>query len=126
MPIIIHNESEQARAWSQIFSEDTKKQSIPVIQAWQLNERMYLSFLCLTQYWSNRHPFRHPAYLCIFLVRYGDLQGLNKQETADRYGKEQVHEWRRSYDIPPPNGESLEMCAQRAVAYFKDEVCLKL
>jgi bisphosphoglycerate-dependent phosphoglycerate mutase len=54
--------------------------------------------------------------------RYGELQGLNKQETADRFGKEQVHEWRRSYDIPPPNGESLEMCAERAVAYFKDQV----
>ncbi|KAE8077347.1 hypothetical protein FH972_015919 [Carpinus fangiana] len=93
VPIIIHNESEQARAWSQIFSEDTKKQSIPVIASWQLNERMY-----------------------------GELQGLNKQETADRYGKEQVHEWRRSYDIPPPNGESLEMCAQRAVAYFTDQI----
>lgn len=57
-----------------------------------------------------------------FLCRYGELQGLNKQETADRFGKEKVHEWRRSYDIPPPNGESLEMCAQRAVAYFKDNV----
>lgn len=54
--------------------------------------------------------------------RYGELQGLNKQETADRYGKEQVHEWRRSYDIPPPNGESLEMCAERAVAYFREHV----
>ena len=54
--------------------------------------------------------------------RYGELQGLNKQETAERYGKEQVHKWRRSYDIPPPNGESLEMCAERAVAYFKDQV----
>lgn len=56
------------------------------------------------------------------LCRYGELQGLNKQETADKYGKEQVHEWRRSYDIPPPNGESLEMCAERAVAYFKENV----
>ncbi|KAG5048781.1 hypothetical protein JHK85_009884 [Glycine max] len=55
-------------------------------------------------------------------ARYGELQGLNKQETADRYGKEQVHEWRRSYDIPPPNGESLEMCAERAVAYFRDQI----
>lgn len=57
-----------------------------------------------------------------YFLRYGELQGLNKQETAERYGKEQVHEWRRSYDIPPPNGESLEMCAQRAVTYFRDEV----
>lgn len=64
-----------------------------------------------------------PALTQAFLpFRYGELQGLNKQETADRYGKEKVHEWRRSYDIPPPNGESLEMCAQRAVAYFKEHV----
>jgi len=64
-------------------------------------------------------------YLCHtgYHFRYGELQGLNKQETAQRYGKEQVHEWRRSYNIPPPNGESLEMCAERAVAYFRDQVC---
>ncbi|KAM7258803.1 hypothetical protein ACFE04_014544 [Oxalis oulophora] len=93
VPIFLHNESEQARKWSEIYSEDTKKQSIPVIASWKLNERMY-----------------------------GELQGLNKQETADRYGKEQVHEWRRSYDVPPPNGESLEMCAERAVAYFTENI----
>ncbi|XAR48578.1 Phosphoglycerate mutase (2,3-diphosphoglycerate-dependent) [Bertholletia excelsa] len=93
VPIITHNENEQAKSWSQIFSEETKKRCIPVITAWQLNERMY-----------------------------GELQGLNKQETADRYGKDQVHEWRRSYDIPPPNGESLEMCADRAVSYFKEQI----
>lgn len=93
VPIVLHNESEQAKSWSQIFSEETKKQCIPVVTAWQLNERMY-----------------------------GELQGLNKQETADRYGKEKVHEWRRSYNIPPPNGESLEMCAERAVAYFKEHI----
>ncbi|KAI4345221.1 hypothetical protein L6164_012363 [Bauhinia variegata] len=91
VPIIIHNESEQAQTWTGIFSEETKKQSIPVITAWQLNERMY-----------------------------GELQGFNKRETAERVGKEQVHEWRRSYDVRPPGGESLEMCSQRAVAYFKD------
>ena len=68
-------------------------------------------------WWTSHGNF--PCHL-----RYGELQGLNKQETADRFGKEQVHEWRRSYDIPPPNGESLEMCAERAVAYFKDQVRL--
>ncbi|KAJ6801225.1 uncharacterized protein M6B38_198855 [Iris pallida] len=93
VPIIMHKESEQAMEWSQVYSEETKKQSIPVVTAWQLNERMY-----------------------------GELQGLNKQETADKFGKEKVHEWRRSYDIPPPNGESLEMCAERAVAYFKEQI----
>lgn len=67
-----------------------------------------------------------PASNVVLPFRYGELQGLNKQETADRYGKEQVHEWRRSYDIPPPNGESLEMCAERAVAYFKDQVWMTM
>lgn len=58
----------------------------------------------------------------MFFYRYGELQGLNKQEIKERYGEEQVHEWRRSYDIPPPGGESLEMCSQRAVAYFREHV----
>jgi 2,3-bisphosphoglycerate-dependent phosphoglycerate mutase len=40
IPVIMHNESEQAHRWSQIYSEETLKQSIPVITAWQLNERM--------------------------------------------------------------------------------------
>ena len=68
------------------------------------------------------NPLSWIIHVLSSLCRYGELQGLNKQETADRFGKEKVHEWRRSYDIPPPNGESLEMCAQRAVAYFKDNV----
>lgn len=74
---------------------------------------------------QHRFPFFKDLLLpSVFLYRYGELQGLNKQETADRFGKEQVHEWRRSYDIPPPNGESLEMCAERAVAYFKEHVSI--
>ncbi|GLT43977.1 hypothetical protein SLA2020_178980 [Shorea laevis] len=93
VPLIRHDENEQAKTWSQVFSEETKKQSIPVITAWELNERMY-----------------------------GELQGLNKEETAKRYGKEKVHEWRRSYDVPPPSGESLEMCSQRAVSYFRKHI----
>lgn len=49
---------------------------------------------------------------------YGDLQGLNKAETARRYGDEQVHIWRRSYDVPPPNGESLKDTAARTLPFF--------
>ena len=49
---------------------------------------------------------------------YGDLVGLNKQETADKYGKEQVHIWRRSFDIPPPGGESLKDVVNRVKPYF--------
>ena len=50
--------------------------------------------------------------------RYGSLQGLNKAETAKQYGEEQVHIWRRSYDVRPPDGESLEDTFNRAVPYF--------
>jgi 2,3-bisphosphoglycerate-dependent phosphoglycerate mutase len=49
---------------------------------------------------------------------YGDLQGLNKEETAKRYGDAQVKLWRRSYDVPPPNGESLELTAKRTLPFF--------
>lgn len=53
---------------------------------------------------------------------YGSLQGLNKKETAEIHGEEQVKIWRRSFDIPPPGGESLEMTAARTIPYFKEEV----
>ena len=51
---------------------------------------------------------------------YGDLVGLNKAETADKFGKEQVHIWRRSYDTPPPNGESLQDVVDRVSPYFNE------
>ena len=57
---------------------------------------------------------------------YGDLQGLDKQETANKYGEEQVKIWRRSYDIPPPNGESLKDTAARVIPYFENEIIPKL
>ncbi len=53
---------------------------------------------------------------------YGDLQGLNKAETAEKYGKEQVHIWRRSYDVAPPGGESLKDTAARTLPYFKAHI----
>ena len=53
---------------------------------------------------------------------YGDLVGLNKAETADKFGKEQVHIWRRSYDISPPNGESLKDVVNRVSPYFESNI----
>ena len=53
---------------------------------------------------------------------YGDLVGLNKQETADKFGKDQVHIWRRSYNTPPPNGESLKDVVERVSPYFKENI----
>jgi len=53
---------------------------------------------------------------------YGSLQGLNKAETAQEHGSEQVHIWRRSFDVAPPGGESLEMTAERTIPYFEEEI----
>ena len=53
---------------------------------------------------------------------YGDLTGLNKQETAEKYGKEQVHIWRRSYDVNPPGGESLKNVVERVKPYFESTI----
>ena len=53
---------------------------------------------------------------------YGDLVGLNKKETAERFGKEQVHIWRRSFDTPPPNGESLKNVVERVSPYFQNNI----
>ncbi len=49
---------------------------------------------------------------------YGDLVGLNKAETAEKFGADQVHIWRRSYDVAPPGGESLKDTAARTLPYF--------
>lgn len=57
---------------------------------------------------------------------YGDLQGLNKADTAAKYGDDQVKIWRRSYDIAPPNGESLKDTAARVIPYFEKEILPKL
>ncbi len=57
---------------------------------------------------------------------YGDLQGLNKAETMKKYGDAQVHLWRRSYDINPPNGESLKDTCDRTIPYYKNHILPKL
>ena len=57
---------------------------------------------------------------------YGSLAGLNKDDAREKWGKEQVHIWRRSYDIPPPDGESLENTAERVLPYFNKEILPKV
>jgi 2,3-bisphosphoglycerate-dependent phosphoglycerate mutase len=57
---------------------------------------------------------------------YGDLQGLNKAETMKIYGEDQVHLWRRSYDINPPNGESLKDTCERTIPYYKTYILPQL
>ncbi len=53
---------------------------------------------------------------------YGELQGLNKAETAQKYGEQQVKIWRRSYDVPPPGGESLKDTADRVLPYYEQHI----
>lgn len=93
VPVIIHPGEGKLEEWSKIYSEATVRQTIPVIKAWELNERMY-----------------------------GELQGLNKEETRAKYGPEQVKIWRRSFDVAPPAGESLEMTAARTIPYFEQQI----
>lgn len=53
---------------------------------------------------------------------YGELTGLNKDDARAKWGEEQVHVWRRSFDVPPPGGESLKNTAERTLPYFNAEI----
>ena len=57
---------------------------------------------------------------------YGDLAGLNKDEARKKWGEDQVHIWRRSFDVPPPGGESLKDTAERVLPYFKKNIIPEL
>ncbi|MCH9625610.1 MAG: 2,3-bisphosphoglycerate-dependent phosphoglycerate mutase [Chlamydiales bacterium] len=93
VPVILHEGEGKLSDWSKCYDAHSEAELVPVRQAWQLNERMY-----------------------------GELQGKNKQQMREEYGDEQVHIWRRSYAIAPPNGESLKMTAERTLPYFDAEI----
>ena len=57
---------------------------------------------------------------------YGDLIGQNKTEAAKEFGAEQVQIWRRSFDVPPPGGESLKMTAERTLPFYRDTILPKV
>ena len=57
---------------------------------------------------------------------YGSLAGLNKDDARKKWGEEQVHIWRRSFDIPPPDGESLKNTSERVLPYFNREILPKV
>ena len=65
-----------------------------------------------------------PIYMSVDLAEryYGNLQGLNKQKTREKYGEEQVHLWRRSYDVNPPGGESLKDTCDRTTPFYKNYI----
>jgi 2,3-bisphosphoglycerate-dependent phosphoglycerate mutase len=95
-PVIVHTEGKMAE-WTGIYSDEMRKSIVPVYRDWHLNERYY-----------------------------GHLQGKNKAETAEAYGKEQVHLWRRSYDVAPPEGECLKDTAERTIPFFKEKILTDL
>jgi 2,3-bisphosphoglycerate-dependent phosphoglycerate mutase len=93
IPYFLPEENDPKAEWSKIYSKKTEERLLPITRAWQLNERMY-----------------------------GELQGLNKDETREKFGKEQVEIWRRSFDVAPPGGESLKMTSERTLPYFDQEI----
>ena len=103
----------------------------PVVQTPQMVELTSESGETSTVDWSKTNgPSEHilPVFMASQLNErmYGDLQGLNKQETREKFGDEQVKIWRRSYDVPPPNGESLELTAKRTLPYFSSAILPQL
>ena len=93
VPCVLHPGEGKLEEWAKNYSAESEANCIPVHTAWQLNERMY-----------------------------GALQGMNKQEMRKKFGDEQVQLWRRSFDLAPPDGESLAMTAARAIPYFKEKI----
>jgi len=93
VPVFLHPGEGKLEEWSKMHGEAAHHSTLPVLRAWELNERMY-----------------------------GDLQGLNKQETAQKFGEAQVKLWRRSFDVSPPGGESLSMTASRTIPYFNKQI----
>jgi len=90
--VLIHDEGKM-KEWTGIYDEEMTRNIIPVYSNLHLNERYY-----------------------------GELQGKNKAQTAEKYGDEQVLQWRRSYATPPPNGESLKDTAERTIPFFKESI----
>jgi 2,3-bisphosphoglycerate-dependent phosphoglycerate mutase len=76
------------------------------------------------EHYTNAKEFEIPVFSSQALNEryYGDLQGLNKEETAQKYGALQVQQWRRSFDIEPPGGESLKDTASRSIPYFTQHI----
>jgi 2,3-bisphosphoglycerate-dependent phosphoglycerate mutase len=69
-----------------------------------------------------------PIFMSVDLAEryYGNLQGLNKQKTREKYGDEQVHLWRRSYETNPPSGESLKNTCERTTPYYEKYILKNL
>lgn len=83
----------RARETASLLLAEMNHPLVETVRSWELNERYY-----------------------------GRLTGLNKDAAREEFGEEQVHIWRRSYDVPPPGGESLADTAARSIPYFESEI----
>ena len=87
----------RAQETGRIILKEMNQKSIAIVKSQKLNER-----------------------------NYGDLSGLNKDDAREKWGEDQVHIWRRSFDVPPPGGESLKNTAERVLPYFRSEILPKI
>ena len=93
-----------------------------VLQRANETAKLAISELNLIKMWNKKNELIMIRNQALNERDYGDLVGLNKQETSDKYGKEQVHSWRRSYNVAPPNGESLKDVLNRVGPYFENYI----
>ena len=87
----------RAQETGRIILKEMNQKSVAIVKSQKLNER-----------------------------NYGDLAGLNKDDAREKWGEDQVHIWRRSFDVPPPGGESLKNTAERVLPYFRSEILPKI
>jgi 2,3-bisphosphoglycerate-dependent phosphoglycerate mutase len=123
-----HNRENRFTGWLDVSLTDTGKREAKAIAAKIAGYRIDTAYssalrrtieslnLVLEQLHLQKIPVVHSRELNE--RHYGDLQGLNKTETAEQFGDELVHTWRRSYTTAPPNGESLQDAGIRILAFF--------
>ena len=116
--------TEQGIAEAKVAGQLMKKNKVhidvifsSVLQRATKTAELAIKEMNLEQLWSNGQLLMTKDH-SLNERDYGDLVGLNKEETANKYGKEQVRIWRRSYDVSPPGGESLENVVTRVKPYF--------
>ena len=113
--------------------KEAKDAGILIANKGILFDLMYTSMLTRAQKTGDLilQEMRHPEITTIKNEalnerNYGSLAGLNKDDARKKWGDDQVHIWRRSFDIPPPDGESLKDTAERVLPYFKSEIMPKV
>lgn len=113
--------TEQGKQEAKNAGEILKNETIDVAFTSELIRAQHTLEIILNEF-ENKNEIRITKHLALNERAYGDLEGLNKAETAEKFGKEQVHIWRRSFDVPPPNGESLKDTYNRVIPYFETHI----